>query len=165
MPEEDERLLIRHADEYLTERYGVVVDDVVLRTWGNGQAELTLGPFSVRFCEVPHYTVTYAVELAVNGGRRLTFSSDCSPNHELTKFARDTDMLLIEATLPRPERTGERGHLTPREAGQLGRSAHAKRLVITHFSDELDAGWFRSEAVGGYGADVELAEEGAVYTV
>ena len=25
--------------------------------------ELTLGPFAVRFCEVPHYTLTYAVEL------------------------------------------------------------------------------------------------------
>jgi hypothetical protein len=40
MPEEDERALIRSADEHLTARYGVVVDDVVLRTWGNGQPEL-----------------------------------------------------------------------------------------------------------------------------
>jgi ribonuclease BN (tRNA processing enzyme) len=73
--------------------------------------------------------------------------------------------MLIEATLPRPERTGERGHLTPREAGQLGRSARAQRLVVTHYSDELDAGWLRSEAVGGYGADVELAEEGSTYNL
>jgi hypothetical protein len=35
-----EREAIRHADEYLTERYGIVLDDIVLRTWGNGQAEL-----------------------------------------------------------------------------------------------------------------------------
>jgi ribonuclease BN (tRNA processing enzyme) len=99
------------------------------------------------------------------GEKRLTFSADCSPNHQLVEFARGSDLMLIEATLPRPERTGERGHLTPREAGQLGREARAQRLVITHFSDELDAGWLRSEAVGGFGADVELAEEGAVYTV
>ncbi len=37
----DERGLIRSVDEHLTEAYGVVVDDVVLRTWGNQQIELT----------------------------------------------------------------------------------------------------------------------------
>jgi ribonuclease BN (tRNA processing enzyme) len=127
--------------------------------------ELDVGPFTVRFCEVPHYMPTYAVQLACNGSGRLTYSADCSPNDELVRFARDTDMLLIEATLPRPERTGERGHLTPREAGEHGRRAGARRLVITHFSDELDAGWARAEAGEGYGAAVELAQEGAVYTL
>lgn len=38
---EDERDLIRAADAHLTAVYGVVVDDVVLRTWGNEQVELT----------------------------------------------------------------------------------------------------------------------------
>jgi len=37
----DERGLIRSVDEHITEFYGVVVDDVVLRTWGNEQIELT----------------------------------------------------------------------------------------------------------------------------
>jgi ribonuclease BN (tRNA processing enzyme) len=129
-----------------------------------GTDHLTLGPLLVSFCEVPHFTRTWAVQLSV-GERRLTYSADTAPNDELVAFARDSDLMLVEATLPRPERTGERGHLTPREAGQLGRSARAQRLVVTHFSDELDAGWLRSEAVGGYGAEVELAAEGSVYTV
>jgi hypothetical protein len=38
---EHERGLIRAVDEHLTAAYGVVVDDVVLRTWGNQQIELT----------------------------------------------------------------------------------------------------------------------------
>jgi ribonuclease BN (tRNA processing enzyme) len=126
--------------------------------------EFEVGPFSVRFCEVPHYTPTYAVELASNGGR-LTYSADCGPNEELVRFARDTDMLLIEATLPRPERTGERGHLTPGEAGGHGRRASARRLVLTHFSDELDADWARAQAHAAYGGTVELAHEGAVYAL
>ena len=127
--------------------------------------ELEAGPLSVRFCEVPHYTPTYAVELACNRGARLTYSADCSPNDDLVRFARDTDMLLIEATLPRPERTGERGHLTPREAGEHGHRAGARRLVITHFSDELDPDWARAEAGEGFGRAVEMAQEGAVYTL
>jgi ribonuclease BN (tRNA processing enzyme) len=130
----------------------------------DGLEELTIGPLTVRFCEVPHYMATYAVELACDGGPRVTYSADCSPNDDLVRFARDTDLLLIEATLPRPERTGVRGHLTPEEAGEHGRRAGARRLVITHFSDELDSEWTREEATKGFGADVELATEGAVYS-
>ncbi|TMM00856.1 MAG: MBL fold metallo-hydrolase [Actinobacteria bacterium] len=124
--------------------------------------ELEVGPFRIRFCEVPHYMTTYAVDLSANGSR-LTYSSDCAPNDDLVSFARGTDMLLIEATLPRPERTGVRGHLTPEEAGEHGRRALARRLVLTHYSDELDADWARVQAGQAYGGDVELAREGAVY--
>ena len=127
--------------------------------------EFLVGSFSVRFCEVPHYTPTYAIELSSNGGGRLTYSADCSPNDDLVRFARGTDVLLIEATLPRPERTGERGHLTPAEAGDHGRRARARRLVLTHFSDELDSEWARTEAGRAFGGPVDLAREGAVYTI
>ena len=127
--------------------------------------ELHVGPFAIRFCEVPHYVATNAVELSSNGGGRLTYSADCSPNEELVRFAHGTDMLLIEATLPRPERTGERGHLTPREAGEHGRRAAAHRLVLTHISDELDPEWARAEARDSFGGPVEVAHEGAVYTI
>ena len=126
--------------------------------------ELEAGPLRIRFCEVPHFTTTFAIELSSNGGR-FTYSADCSPNEQLVKFANETDLLLIEATLPRPERTGRRGHLTPAEAGAHGRNAGAKRLVITHFSDELDPEWAREQAAEAFGGDAELAYEGAVYTV
>jgi ribonuclease BN (tRNA processing enzyme) len=129
----------------------------------DGTGELEAGPFRIRFCEVPHYTRTFAVEIAAESGARLTYSADCSPNDQLVDFARDTDLLLIEATLPRPERTGERGHLTPREAGEHGRRAAAKRVVITHFSDELDAEWARAEAAEAFAGEVEMARDGAVY--
>jgi ribonuclease BN (tRNA processing enzyme) len=127
--------------------------------------ELELGPVGIRFCEVPHYTRTFAVELSTGGGKRLTYSADCRPNDELPEFARGTDLLLIEATLPRPERTGHRGHLTPGEAGEVGRRAGAERLVITHISDELDADWARMQASEAFGGPVEVAHEGAVYSI
>ena len=116
--------------------------------------ELTLGPLTIRFCEVPHFIVTHAVDLSAKGSR-FTYSADCRPN----------DALMIEATLPRPERTGVRGHLTAREAGEHGRRAGARRLVLTHYSDELDPRSTREEASEGYGGPVEMAFEDAVYTV
>lgn len=127
--------------------------------------QLQIGPLRARFCEVPHFTRTFAIELTAAAGGRFTFSADCSPNDALVSFAHETDLLLIEATLPRPERTGMRGHLTPREAGEHGARAHASRIVLTHFSDELDPDWLREEGTAGFAGAAELAYEGARYTV
>jgi ribonuclease BN (tRNA processing enzyme) len=123
-----------------------------------------LGPFDVRFARVPHFLPTNAIELR-EGDRRFTFGADCAPNDALCDFARDTSLLLIEATLPRPEREGPRGHLTPGEAGEHGRRAGARRLALTHFSDEMDEGWVRAEAEAAFGGPVELAHEGDEYEV
>ncbi len=125
---------------------------------------LSLASLTVRFCEVPHYVTTFAVELSCDKAR-FTYGADCRPNDELVGFARETDLLLIEATLPRPERDGTRGHLTAHEAGEHGRGAGAHRLVLTHYSDELDVEVTRAQGADGFGGLVDLAIEGAVYSV
>src|ERR671935_55177 len=113
-----------------------------------------------------HFLETFAIRVESSlGGGAFAFGADSRPTDELVEFAHEADLLLIEATLPRPERTGERGHLTPREAGEHGRAAAAKRLVLTHISDELDAEWARKEARAVFDGPVEVAREGAVYSL
>jgi ribonuclease BN (tRNA processing enzyme) len=119
---------------------------------------VALGDLRVRFRPVPHFIPCNAVEIA-EAGARLTFSADCGPNDALVEFAAGTGLLLAEATLPAPDE----GHLTPAQAGEHAARAGARRLVLTHFSDELDASWVRAEAERTFGATVELAHEGAVY--
>jgi ribonuclease BN (tRNA processing enzyme) len=125
---------------------------------------LAVGPFAVRFCEVPHYTRCFAIELAAPD-RRFTFGADCAPSDALTAFAAGTDLLMLEATLEHPETSGMRGHMTAAEAGEIGRRAGARRLVVTHYSDELDAGWVAAEAARGFGGEVTLASEGVELSV
>jgi ribonuclease BN (tRNA processing enzyme) len=129
--------------------------------------ELEIGSLKVRFNEVPHFAPnTHAVEFcSTNGGGRITYGADHRPSDEIVQFARDTDLLLIEATLPRPERQGDRGHLTPAEAGEHGKRANAKRIVLTHMSDELDALWARDCAERTFDGPVAVAAEGDVYEV
>ena len=95
-----------------------------LREYDQGDV-LEIGTLRVRFHQVPHFLPnTNAVEFSsTNGGGRMTYGADHSPTDELIDFARDTDLLLIEATLPRPERDGVRGHITPGR----GRRARAPR--------------------------------------
>jgi len=117
-----------------------------------------IGGLRVRFRPVPHFIPTNAVEIS-EGGARFTFSADCGPNDALVEFAAETELLLVEATLPAPDE----GHLTAFEAGRHAAQAGARRCVLTHFSDQLDAAWVRAEGERGFGAPVELAAEGATY--
>jgi len=144
------------GDESLIERAFAVEE------YENGGAA-RVGPLAASFSEVPHYVLTHAVDLVSDSGGRFTFGADCRPCEELVEAARGTDLLLVEATLPRPERTGIRGHLTPEEAGDHGRRAGARRVVLTHVSDELDADWVREQGSIGFGAPVEVARAGDVY--
>src|SRR3712207_356389 len=100
-----------------------------------------------------------------NGSGELGYGADSRPTDDLCQFVEGCDLLLIEATLPRPERTGERGHLTPGEAGEHAKAAKASRLVLTHISDELDPTWACEEASRVFEGPVEVARDGAVYEV
>jgi ribonuclease BN (tRNA processing enzyme) len=123
----------------------------------------SVGPLHFSFREVPHFVETFAICVEGTGAERLAYGADSSPSEELVDFIKGCDLLLIEATLPRPERTGMRGHLTPGEAGHHAREAAASRVVITHISDELDHEWAREQAAEAFGGEVEVAFEGAVY--
>jgi len=128
---------------------------------------IEIGPLRLRFHPVPHYLPTCAIDVrsTANGSGRFTYGADCAPNDALVEFADGTDLLMVEATLPRPERGGVRGHLTPHEAAEHGCRARVGRLVLTHISDELDALWAKGEAERAFGGPVTVAREGAVYTV
>jgi ribonuclease BN (tRNA processing enzyme) len=128
---------------------------------------LEAGPLRVRFHQVPHFMPnTNAVELSsADGGGRFTYGADHSPTEALVEFARDTDLLFIEATLPRPERDGVRGHITPAEAGDHARRAGARQAVLVHISDELEVEWAERCASEAFGAPVKVAAEGDVFEV
>jgi ribonuclease BN (tRNA processing enzyme) len=126
-----------------------------------------VGPLRFSFHSVPHFTETFAIRVSStnNGSGDLAYGADSSPSDDLCRFVEGADLLVIEATLPRPERTGIRGHLTPEEAGEHAKAAGVKQVVITHISDELDSTWARTEASKAFGGPVQVAREGASYQV
>jgi ribonuclease BN (tRNA processing enzyme) len=129
-------------------------------------AMTTLGPLTARFLLVPHFIPAFAVELTDAGGRRFTFGADCRSNDELVQFARDTDLLMLEATAGDRQPAADGGHMSAHEAGELARQAGAAKLVLTHFSDELDPDSVLAAGRDGFGsASVELASAGACFTL
>lgn len=128
------------------------------------QQELTLGPLTISFHEVPHFIRTHAVKVSSASGS-FTFGADCCPNEALVEFARGTDLLMVEATLGAPEEGGRRGHLTWAEAGTHGRAAGAHRLVLTHIAADDDLARARADAEREFGGPIEIAVEGAIYNI
>ena len=97
---------------------------------------------------------------------RITYGADHAPTDALVDFARDTDLLLIEATLPRPEREGPRGHITPGEAGEhapQGRRAPRRADPLLRRARARTGRARRPRRA--FGGPVEMAHEGAVYDV
>lgn len=137
-----------------------LVDDAFEMHEYDPGGRIAVGDITISFREVPHYIQTHAVGFDFPDGQRFVYGADCSPNSALVEFATGADLLLAEATLPRPERSGFRGHLTPAEAGEHAALAGVDRLVVTHFSDELDADWVLAQARDTFHGPVTRATEG-----
>lgn len=100
-------------------------------------------------------------------GRKLVISGDTRPCDNLAAAAAGADLLIHESTFSDDEqaRAIETRHSTAREAGQVAKSAGAKRLVLTHLSSrhDVDPGRLLEQARESFGGPVEVAWDG--YTV
>lgn len=124
-----------------------------------------VGTLELRFQPVPHFVPTNAIALeSGGGGGRFVFGADHRPTDALCGFADGADLLMLEATLAEVG-PGPHGHLTAGEAGEHAARVGAKRLVLTHISDELDADAARDQAAEVFDGPVEVAVEGATFEV
>jgi ribonuclease BN (tRNA processing enzyme) len=95
---------------------------------------LTIGPLSLRFHRARHYVPAWGVAIEAPDGTRLVYTGDTGPSDAMVEFARDADMLLVEAALrSTADDDPERGHLTADEAVELGRRAEARAALIVHY--------------------------------
>ncbi len=112
--------------------------------------------------ETPHteHSVAYAVREEEG---HLVYTGDTGPSDALAAWASGCDLLLAECSLP--DHRAIDVHLTPKLAGELGRAAGARKLVLTHFYplfEDIDPALVASQA---FGAPVDLAFDGARFHI
>ena len=99
---------------------------------------------------VDHIDPTFAL-VAGDGDARLCYTADTRSGDAVHAAARESSLLLAEATLP-PEMVNRARHMTAAEAACMARDAGAARLVLTHIwptIDRSEAADLASEAFGG----------------
>ncbi|WP_236640061.1 MBL fold metallo-hydrolase [Thermoanaerobacterium aotearoense] len=92
------------------------------------ELKLNIGNFTITFKEMVHPVKTFAVKFDTCG-KTFVFSSDTIYNDKLISFANNADLFLCDGNLL----NGEKGpHLTARQAAEISKAAHCKKLVVTH---------------------------------
>ncbi len=123
---------------------------------------LQIGGVSLRFARTRHYIEGYAIR-ADAGEASVTYSSDTAPCDAVVDLARQTSLFLCEAALGLDEESGERGHCSAEEAGEMAQRAEAQRLVLTHYGSAYAPQRLVDAAKRRFGGHTEAAEDGLVF--
>lgn len=94
-------------------------------------------------------------------GRRVAYCTDSAPCANAVDLARDSDLLIHEATYA-DDMEGEarlRKHCTARQAASIAVEAGARRLLLTHFSPRYSDTTVLLEEARTVFANVEVARE------
>ncbi len=135
------------------------------------EAPLVVGDLRLRFVRGRHYVPAWGVVIEAPDGARLAYTGDTGPSSAVEDGVRGADLLLVESALGLAAHDDlERGHMTPEEAIEFARNAHAGSAILVHYAParkiEMDAlcaaaGPWVQTAVDGLTVTVKSAAEGA----
>ena len=113
--------------------------------------------------KTPHNQESLALRLNDAKAKSFVYTSDTGFMDDLSKFASDVDLLLIECSFRRnkPLQT----HLQLSEAIELASKSQAHKVVLTHLYPEWDGINLSEEARSLWSGDVREAVDGLVLTV
>ncbi len=101
----------------------------------SGVSVKTYRKYTVSTYPVNHTESSIAYRIEDKNGRNIVYTGDTGFYDGISSFAADTDLLILECSLPEGDNT--KGHLTPAEAGQLASLSGTKKLVLVHFYPEV----------------------------
>lgn len=72
----------------------------------------------------------------IKPGKKVVYTGDCAPGLATIKAAKNTDLLIHEATFDTnfEKEAKERKHSTARQAAEVAKKANCKQLILTHIS-------------------------------
>lgn len=125
-----------------------------------------MGSGELRFAATTHYIPSYAVRFE-RGDASVTYSADTAPDPRVIDLAHRTDLFLCEATLlaEEIEGGGVRGHSSSLEAAQMAAEASARRLALTHYSQEATFKDLEQSARQVYGGEIDVVDDHYILTV
>ena len=90
---------------------------------------LTFKGFSVSSYKTNHNEDSIAYKFTEKN-KTLVISGDTDYDEGLIKFARNSDVLVLECSYPNNEKV--KGHLVSKECGEIAKKADVNKLILTH---------------------------------
>ena len=124
---------------------------------------ITVGDVHAEFCRMAHSVESYAVRLK-SGGKTFVYSGDTSINDDLAVFARNADLLLIDAQFSNENLPANPPHLSAAQAGEIAKISGAKRLLLTHINPEQNEKTLLAQAKDIF-KNTDVAVENREYSI
>jgi ribonuclease BN (tRNA processing enzyme) len=166
LPPGGESMLRRLCSAFAKEGGADFLAEVFIVRTFDPAASLRLGTVTLTFAPAQHYIETYALRCDA-AGASLTYSSDTAPTQSVVALARESNLLLCEATLTDAETAEtaddaepERGHMSAREAGRTAAQAPVERLLLTHYSATAVASELIASARLSFTGPVDVVDDG-----
>lgn len=112
---------------------------------------------TMRTLRTGHTEESIAYRLQDEAGTVLFYSGDTDYNEALLPLARRADVAIIECSMPDDSKL--EGHLTPRLAARLASIAEVRRLVLTHFYEQVTHVDIRAQVSEVYSGPAILAQD------
>ncbi|MEQ9619260.1 MAG: ribonuclease Z [Deltaproteobacteria bacterium] len=106
----------------------ILPDNMTVNELETGKTEFD--GFNIISSPTPHMEGSLAFRVEEND-KSVVYSGDTDYSDELIELAADTDLLIIECSLP-DEASKRKGHLTPGEVAAIINKSGAKKIVVTH---------------------------------
>ena len=124
-----------------------------------------IGPVVVETKMLPHYVPNLGLRVSA-GEAVLTYTGDSGPCSDVVDLARESNLMIAEATFVGRVPDDAVGHLSSAEqAGEQAREAHVARLLLTHLWPGTDPNAAQSAATNSFDGPVEVAMSGLVENV
>lgn len=133
----------------------LLADAFDLRDIGEGG---TIGGLRMRAFPVRHPVPCFATRFEAEG-ISFCYTGDTNTCEGLADFAKDSDLLLIDACFTASQWAEGKPHLSAALAAKAAKEAKARRLVLTHFTPGSDPEALRTEASAVF-PGAELARPG-----
>ena len=109
------------------------------------EARIPSGPLLKKLKEGKNISYNRKKFLAKNltyqeGDKKVSFVLDTSDNKKIISLAKDSDILVCEATFGEDmeEKAKEHRHLTSRNAAEIAKKSNSNKLVLTHISQRYE---------------------------
>jgi len=91
--------------------------------------------YNIKSIKVEHVFPAYAYRIEDNKSV-ITYSGDTKPNQNIVNLAKDSDILICEATFPdKLQRFAHKhGHCTSSDAARIAKNSNSKKLILVHIS-------------------------------